>query len=173
MPLEETGEKTGKLKVGIAWAGSPVHKNDNNRSMDLGFFEPLLGVEGCVFYSLQVGDRCRDIGLKRMDEALIDLGKDLSSFAHTAAAVDQLDLVISVDTAVVHLAGALAKPVWTLLPWVPDWRWLLDRDDSPWYPTMRLFRQQAAGDWPGVIQAVVAALRRRLDGGEPDGEPEG
>ena len=103
--------------------------------------------------------------LSGLDGKISDLGKDLGDFADTAAAVGQLDLVITVDTSVAHLAGALGTPVWTLLPWVPDWRWLLDRDDSPWYPTMRLFRQPAAGDWDAVIGEVGAALRDQVEGG--------
>jgi len=159
-----TLDSSGGFKVGLVWAGNPKHKNDANRSVGFEQFQPLLDMEGIDFYSLQVGERSRDIGapgLSGLDGKISDLGKDLGDFADTAAAIGQLDLVITVDTSVAHLAGALAKPVWTLLPWVPDWRWLLDRDDSPWYPTMRLFRQPAAGDWDAVIGEVRAALRDR------------
>ncbi len=151
------------FRVGIGWAGNPEHKNDKNRSIDLGLFAPLLDTEGCTFYSLQVGERRRDIALNGMEGDLIDLGGDLNDFTDTAAVMDQMDLIISVDTSIAHLAGALARPVWTLLPFVPDWRWMLERGDSPWYPTMRLFRQQTHGDWPGVFSGVGAALRQRMD----------
>ena len=161
-------ETSGGFKVGLVWAGNSKHKNDANRSVGFERFQPLLDIKGVDFYSLQVGERSRDIGapgLSGLDGKISDLGKDLGDFADTAAAVGQLDLVITVDTSVAHLAGALGTPVWTLLPWVPDWRWLLDRDDSPWYPTMRLFRQPAAGDWDAVIGEVGAALRDQVEGG--------
>ena len=157
-----------RQKVGLVWAGNSKHKNDANRSVGFERFQPLLDTKGVDFYSLQVGERSRDIGapgLSGLDGKIFDLGKDLGDFADTAAAVGQLDLVITVDTSVAHLAGALGTPVWTLLPWVPDWRWRLDRDDSPWYPTMRLFRQPAAGDWDAVIGEVGAALRDQVEGG--------
>lgn len=162
-------EKTGDLKVGIVWAGNPNHKNDRNRSIDLGLFAPLLDIEGCVFHGLQVGPGEGDIKRLGLGDRIVDTGRKLSDFALTARALEQLDLVISVDTGVVHLAGALARPVWTLLPFVPDWRWLLDRDDSPWYPTMRLFRQTAPGDWQGVFREVEAALSERLGNAGPGG----
>ncbi len=162
-------DSSGGLKVGLVWGGDPKHKNDANRSLGFERFTPLLDMEGVDFYSLQVGERGGDIrnnqALGGLEGKITDLGKGLSDFADTAAAVGQLDLVITVDTSVAHLAGALGAPVWTLLPWVPDWRWLLDRDDSPWYPTMRLFRQPAAGDWDAVIGEVGAALRDQAEGG--------
>lgn len=152
----------GKRKVGIVWAGSPSHKNDQNRSTSLDYFKPLLDVEGFAFYSLQVGDQSQDINYFGLSGALVDLSGDLDDFAATAAVLEKMDLIISVDTSVVHLAGALGKPVWTLLPFVPDWRWLLGRDDSPWYPSMRLFRQNSPGDWQGVFDNVETALRQLL-----------
>ena len=94
----------------------------------------------------------------RENSCPLRITKKTQNFAFTAAAIQQLDLVVTVDTSVAHLAGALGKPVWTLLPYVPDWRWLLDRDDSPWYPSMRLFRQTQAGDWPGVFARASKAL---------------
>ncbi len=152
-------DSSGGLKVGLVWAGNPKHKNDANRSVGFERFQPLLDMEGIDLYSLQVGERGGD------NNKLTDLGKDLGDFADTAAAIGQLDLVITVDTSVAHLAGALGKPVRTLLPWLPDWRWQRDRDDTPWYPTMRLFRQPAAGDWDAVIGEVGAALRDQAEGG--------
>lgn len=147
-------------RVGVVWAGNPGHANDHNRSMPADALVPLLtSADPSVrFFSLQVG------GPPSPDlvaAGLRDVSPALSDFAETAAAVASLDLVISVDTAVAHLAGALAKPVWLLLPHVPEWRWLIDRDDSPWYPTMRLFRQPQPGDWPGLIAGVSAELARQ------------
>lgn len=149
----------GDLKVGLAWAGNPRHSQDRNRSTGLDEMRPILGVPGCRFFSLQVGDRRRDIAENDLADAVVDLGGGFRNFADTAAAIDHLDLVIAVDTAVAHLAGALGKPVWTLLQKIPDWRWLMDREDTPWYPTMRLFRQPAPGDW----ETPIAAVDRWLD----------
>ena len=151
-----------KLKVGIAWAGSPAHKNDQNRSISLPLFKSLLDVEGFAFYGLQVGERSQDIARFGMSESINDLGRTLGNFTATASVMEELDLIISVDTSVAHLAGALGKPVWTLLPFAPDWRWLLGRDDSPWYPSMRLFRQSSPGDWQGVMDNVETALWQSL-----------
>jgi len=109
------------------------------------------------WFSLQVGERAGD--LARLPAGrVVDLSPHLSDFAETAAVVANLDLVIAADTAVVHLAGALGRPCWVMLPFAPDWRWLLDRDDSPWYPSLRLFRQRAPGDWDGVVTDLRRAL---------------
>jgi len=148
-------EQPAGVKVGLAWAGSRAHKNDRNRSLPLAALAPLAQVPGMHFYSLQKAatETAPPPGMK-----IIDLTAELQDFADTAALIANLDLVIAVDTAVAHLAGAMGKPVWTLLPFAPDWRWLLAREDSPWYPTMRLFRQPAIGDWDSVIQQVAQAL---------------
>jgi tetratricopeptide (TPR) repeat protein len=139
------------LKVGLVWAGTTVG------GIDLRLLQPLWDVAGISWFSLQVGDRSGDISF--LDNVKIaDLSPWLADFAETAAAVCQLDLVISVDTSVAHLAGALGRPTWLLLTYAAEWRWLLDRDDSPWYPTARLFRQRQAGDWPGLAREVAAAL---------------
>ncbi|MCI0366430.1 MAG: hypothetical protein L0219_21415 [Phycisphaerales bacterium] len=144
-----------RLKVGIAWTGNARHRNNSQRSCGVSFFRDLIDQHPNVaFYSLQVGE-------SGSHADLFDLGPQLSDWGATAAAISQLDLVISVDTGVAHLAGALAKPVWTLLAYMPDPRWLLDRDDSPWYPTMRLYRQQRYGDWHGVFRQVDEALAAR------------
>lgn len=141
-----------------AWAGNPAHKNDRNRSLALEKLAPLAETPDTVFFSLQKGPQA-DEALNPPDGLnLIDLQNDLPDFHHTAAAIMNLDLVISVDTAVAHLAGALGRPVWTLLPFAPDWRWMLGRTDSPWYPTMRLFRQKQRDDWDSVIREVCGAL---------------
>jgi tetratricopeptide (TPR) repeat protein len=141
------------LRVGLVWAGTTVG------AIDLGSLQPLWGVAGISWFSLQVGDRSGDISL--LDAVKVaDLSPWLTDFAETAAAVSHLDLLISVDTSVAHLAGALGRPTWVVLPYAQDWRWLLDREDSPWYPTARLFRQKTAGDWPAVAREVAAALAR-------------
>jgi len=146
------------LKVGVVWAGSPTHKNDRHRSLKLASLAPLAEVRGVRFVSLQKGDAATEGRTAPAGLELIDVAEELKDFADTAALIANLDLVIAVDTAVVHLAGAMGRPVWTLLPFVPDWRWLLERTDSPWYPTMRLFRQPALGDWDSVIRRVAKEL---------------
>ena len=147
------------FKVGVAWAGKPEHKNDRNRSCPLSVFAPLAQVRGVTFYSLQKGEAARQVADPPEGVTLVDMTAEVTDFAETAALISNLDLVISVDTAVVHLAGAMGKPIWTLLPFVSDWRWLLNREDSPWYPTMRLFRQERLGDWLGVFARVAEALQ--------------
>jgi len=149
------GTKT-RPRIGLVWSGNPKHKNDENRSISLRTLMPLFTVEA-TFVSLQKDVRAADAEALKAG-GLLDFGDALRDFSDTAALVANLDLVISVDTSVAHLAGALATPVWVLLPFVPDWRWLLDRDDSPWYPTARLFRQDATRGWDGVIARVRAAL---------------
>ena len=144
------------LRVGIAWAGNPTHANDRNRSCPAEFLEPLLGVGGCSWFSLQKGRPFPSAWRGRV----VDLAEELQDFAETAAAMQALDLVVAVDTSVAHLAGALGVPVWVMLPFAPDWRWLVDRADSPWYPSARLFRQSAPGDWHSVAESVVSALTR-------------
>ena len=144
------------FRVGMVWGGNPEHTNDAKRSIDPGLLKPLIQIPGVSIYSLQVS---RDGEAKAVfGDAITDLAPELKDFAETAAVIRNMDLVVSVDTAVAHLAGALGHQVWTLLPFMPDWRWLFDRDDSPWYPSMRLFRQKTAGDWPGVIKRLAAAI---------------
>ena len=150
----------GILKVGLVWAGSPTHKNDHHRSCPLAEFLPLLRLPGIAFYSLQKGERSQDLRQLPLECAVHDLEALSQGFGDTALRLDQLDLLISVDTSVAHLAGALGKPVWLLLCQVPDWRWGLDGETTPWYPDMRLFRQTRDGDWAGVITRVVEALER-------------
>jgi tetratricopeptide (TPR) repeat protein len=145
-------------RIGLAWSGRPEHNNDQNRSIDLAsFLAPLQGIDATLV-SLQREVRAADaVGLQERSD-LIHFGKELNDFSDTAALVANMDLVIAVDTSVAHLAGALAKPVWILLPFVPDWRWLLDRDDSPWYPTARLFRQDDSRQWDSAFGRLRAAL---------------
>jgi tetratricopeptide (TPR) repeat protein len=148
-----------KFKVGIVWAGTPLHLNDRARSCRLSDFGVLADVEGVSFYSLQKGRPADQLAAPPAALAITPLGDDLKDFGDTAALIECLDLVISVDTSVVHVAGALGRPVWTLLAKGPDWRWMLDREDSPWYPTMRLFRQQQLANWQPVLARVADELK--------------
>jgi len=136
-------------RIGLVWAGSPTHKDDVNRSIAPQRLVPLLARSGVEWLSLQYGHE-----VTRLPLGTTDLAAGLRDFADTAAVICHLDLVIAVDTAVLHLAAALGRPAWGLLPFAPDWRWLLDRDDSPWYPGLRLFRQDHRGDWDGVVQRL-------------------
>jgi ADP-heptose:LPS heptosyltransferase len=149
------------LKVGLCWTGSSIHRNDRNRSILVERLKPLLNVDGTTIVSLQKGTVASDLAAVAGAAEIIDAGPQLHDFADTAALVANLDLVISADTSVAHLAGAVGSPVWTLIPFAPDWRWLLDREDSPWYPTMRLFRQPGIGAWEPVIERVAEELRLR------------
>jgi tetratricopeptide (TPR) repeat protein len=144
-------------RIGLAWAGNAKHIRDRERSIDPGKLLPLLDVDA-TFVSLQKEVRTADMETLKRGSNIIHFGNELDGFSDTAALISHLDLVISVDTAVAHLAGALGKPVWILLTHVPDWRWLLDRDDSPWYPTARLFRQSKTREWNSVITRVRDAL---------------
>jgi tetratricopeptide (TPR) repeat protein len=144
-----------RLRVGLAWAGNQGAKGDL-RTRSIGVFAPLAAVEGVKFFSLQKGDGSEQPPPAGMN--LADFSGELSDFADTAALVRNLDLVVTVDTSIAHLAGALARPVWVLIPFMADFRWLHKRTDSPWYPTMRLFRQATFGDWPSVISRNVEAL---------------
>jgi len=149
------------LKVGLVWSGSKSHKNDRNRSCKLSDFAPFAGITGVRYFSLQK-EAVDTAGAEPPKGMQMEyLGTGLNDFYDTAAAIMNMDLVITVDTAVAHLAGSLGRPVWTLLPYVPDWRWMLNRDDTPWYPTMRLFRQPGIRDWESVIQQISIELRKR------------
>ncbi|MBI4657443.1 MAG: tetratricopeptide repeat protein [Verrucomicrobia bacterium] len=151
-----------RRKIGLAWAGSPLHGRDRSRSISFRKLRPILSIDSAVFFSLQVGAANRELSDIPEGRQVVNLEPQLTDFAVTASAIEQLDLVICVDTAVAHLAGALGKPVWVLLPYAPDWRWLLGREDSPWYPTMRLFRQPRRGDWDAVIEGASVALRQGI-----------
>jgi tetratricopeptide (TPR) repeat protein len=152
------GGITGR-KVGLVWAGSKTHRNDRNRSIAASQLAALAAIPGVCFVSLQKDATPEQIAELNLGPKLIDHTADLHDFADTAGLIANLDLVISVDTSVAHLAGGMGKPVWLLLPFDPDWRWLLDREDSPWYPTMRLFRQREAENWSDVIARIADALR--------------
>jgi len=148
-----------RFNVGLVWAGKPTHRNDRNRTAGIEPFIGLLGTPGCAFHSLQVGPRTADIQATGCTGLMRDHTDAIENFADTAALVSALDLVISVDTSVCHLAGALGKKCWVVLPYTPDWRWLMERDDSPWYPALRLFRQESFGDWPSVFARISAELK--------------
>ena len=152
------GPRDTRLKVGLVWRGNPQHQNDRQRSLPLASLEPLFAVPDVAFYNLQVAPGPQFVGEAASQPTLIPLEGLLRDFAGTASVVVQLDLVIAADTSVAHLAGALGRPAWVLLPFAPDWRWLLARADSPWYPTLRLFRQPAPGDWAAVVRCVRDAL---------------
>ncbi len=143
-------------RIGLVWEGSSTHPNDKNRSMPARRLAPLAEVNGVSFISLQKLART----LPPDNLKMLDRTTELLDFSDTAALIANLDLVITVDTAVAHLAGAMGKPVWILIPSVPDWRWMLGREDSPWYPTARLFRQEVPGDWGGVVRRVCEELAR-------------
>lgn len=149
----------GERKVGLVWASQSKHRTAAAKSIPLAAMAPLAGVPGVRFYGLQKGEAARQATRAPEGMHLIDLSGDLADFSDTAAVLANLDLVISVDTAVAHLAGAMGRPAWTLLKFAPDWRWLLDRNDCPWYPTMRLFRQRRTGDWREAILETAEALR--------------
>jgi Flp pilus assembly protein TadD len=151
-----TGHGTGRRHVALAWRGS--QGGPWNRDIPLPALRPLLQRADCVFHIAQVDLTSEDRALLAEHPAVIDHSAALADFADTAALLAQMDLVITCDTALAHLAGALGRPVWTLLPLGADYRWMMQRDDSPWYPTMRLFRQAALRDWDGVVAAVGAAL---------------
>lgn len=156
-------ERIGRLAVpdsircGLVWAGRPQYKADASRSLRLAALDPLSKVPGVSFFSLQVGEATREIAGSLCDP--VDLSDGLTDFAETAAAMENLDLIVTVDTAVAHLAGALGRPVWLLLPRNCDWRWLKDREDSPWYPTARLFRQRVRGDWSDPVASMFKELQ--------------
>jgi tetratricopeptide (TPR) repeat protein len=146
------------FRVGVVWSGNPTHKDDHNRSIAFTRLAPLFDVPGVQLVSLQKELREADAQALASEPRMHDSGRHFDDFADTAAATALVDLVIAVDTSVAHLAGALGKPVWVLLPFCPDWRWLTERDDSPWYPTARLFRQSRIGDWDSVIAQVTGEL---------------
>ena len=150
-------------KIGIAWQGRPTHRGDRQRSIPLIQFARLARIEGVRLVSLQKGpgtDQLRELGGQfAIADLESRLGDDAESFANIAAVMKSIELVICCDTAIAHLAGALGVPVWVALPLDPDWRWLLEREDSPWYPTMRLFRQQRVGDWETVLERMACQIQ--------------
>jgi hypothetical protein len=147
--------RDGHLKVGLVWGGNKYSLN-SNRSMRLAEMKALFEIPDVSLYSLQVG---ADAGQLTECPGILNLGKDINDFADTAAIIAQLDLVVTIDTSVAHLAGALGAPTWVMLKYSPDWRWFLNRTDSPWYSTIRLFRQQQPGNWCSVVTDVATELK--------------
>jgi hypothetical protein len=166
--LAAQGQSAAKPKVGLVWAGNPrlampeANRADRQRSIAFDQLAPLFESTDCEFYSLQKGhEAIRQLRRSALRGRVVDWTNDLKDFADTAAFIANLDLVITVDTSVAHVVGALGKPFWLLNRFNTCWRWLLDRNDSPWYPTARIFRQPRPGDWSAVIETVGSELRRR------------
>jgi len=159
--------RPGGVRIGICWAGNSAHQNDRNRSMPLERLVPVFSIPGLDIVSLQKDVTAADAEALRA-HGVVQLGQEFGDFADTAAVIAMLDLVIAVDTSVAHLAGAMGKAVALLVPFSPDYRWLLQRADSPWYPTMRLFRQSKLRDWTDPVErlrqelVVVANRGRRV-----------
>jgi Tfp pilus assembly protein PilF len=156
-----------ECRVGLVWASQSGHRTAAAKSVALRELAQLCEVPGVRFYSLQLGAAARERETAPTGMRIADLSAQLADFSESAAAIENLDLVISVDTAAAHLAGAMGRPVWTLLKFAPDWRWLLGREDSPWYPTMRLFRQESPGDWRQPVARVQESLRALAAGRAP------
>lgn len=150
-----------RFTIGIIWAGNPKHTDDHNRSLTLRTISPLFELKNSCFFSLQLGNVVDDI--HDFKENIVDLTGELKDFADTAAFMEALDFIVSVDTATVHLAGALNRPGAALLPFMPDWRWLLERNDSPWYPSLHLFRQPSPGDWQSVVSVLKEYLEQQIN----------
>jgi hypothetical protein len=150
------------IRVGIVWSGARKLKALLNRSCPFDVIMRLQGIPGVTLFSLQVGDAAAELQTLPRSLRPVDLTQGIVDMADTGAIISHLDLIISIDTAVAHLCGAMGKPVWILLPRMADWRWMLEREDSPWYPTMRLFRQKTAGDWSGLMADVRSALTSRV-----------
>jgi hypothetical protein len=161
---ERLGTQT-RLRVGIAWSGNPNHLNDHNRSIPLEELLPRLS-DSFEWVSIQKFIRADEQALLA-ESNVRHFGDEIKDFADTAALLQCLDVVVSVDTSVAHLAGAVGRPIWIMVPYLPDWRWLLERDDNPWYPTARLFRQTHAGEWSDVFDRIEAALHALLAGATP------
>ncbi len=152
----------GVKRIGLAWTGRPTHPNDRRRSVPLSQLLPLADAGPAAFVSLQKPMPARDLDTIERFPGMTDLSADLTDFGETAALMENLDLVVTVDTSMGHLAGALNKPAWILIPKAADWRWLLNRDDSPWYPSVRLFRQPKPGEWAEPLARMRAALAAEL-----------
>jgi hypothetical protein len=149
-------------RIALAWSGRSTHANDRNRSMTLAELEPLIVRTDLRFISVQREVRSTDTARLAADRRIAHIGDELADFADTAAVLSAVDFLICVDTSVAHVAGALGRPAFVLLPFQPDWRWGLDREASPWYPSLRLLRQERPGDWAGVIERASAALSAAL-----------
>jgi hypothetical protein len=147
------------LRVGLIWAGNTAHTDDTSRSTSLASFEPLGSVPGVALVALQKGPSQAQAAGYYGRAPLVSLGPEIRNFDDTMAVLEAIDVLVSVDTGVVHLAGAMGRPTWVLLPYAPDWRWLIGRSDSPWYPSIRLFRQPTPNAWAPAVEQIVASLR--------------
>jgi len=159
--VEAWRRRIGQAKarnVGLVWGGNPDYRFERRRGLPLAKLAPLASVGGVALFSLQRGPQAAELESLPSGFRVENIEAADNQITDTAAILANLDLVVTVDTMVAHLAGAMARPVWTLLPYSPDWRWMQDREDSPWYPTMRLFRQPRPGDWDSVIERVAAEL---------------
>jgi hypothetical protein len=154
--------KKNRLRVGLVWSGTTIHKNDHNRSIPLKALKLFLDLP-IEWHCLQKEIRVDDVAFIASNGKIADYRDLLNDFSDTAALIEEMDFIITVDTSVAHLAGALGKEVWILLPYAPDFRWLLARDDSPWYPSAKLFRQPETGDWDSVIRKIENALKDRVE----------
>jgi hypothetical protein len=148
----------GMRRVGLVWAGRPDHPFDFARSASLRALAPLGDAAGVAWVALQVGAAAAQVGASAWRAPLVNLGPEIASYADTMAVLDALDLVVTVDTSVAHVAGAMGRPCWLMLARRPDWRWGLAGEETAWYPSVRLFRQKKLGDWAGVARDVVRAL---------------
>jgi hypothetical protein len=155
----------GFRRIGVIWAGRPTHNNDRNRSALLTDFLPIANVPGIALLALQKGPKTGQAGEYYGRAPLINVGAEIQDYDDTMAILENLERLVTVDTSVAHLAGAMGRPVWIMLPRAPDWRWLLEREDSPWYPTVRLFRQTQVRRWDDVAQRIAAALRQQGSAG--------
>jgi hypothetical protein len=153
----------GYRRVGLVWAGRPKHNNDRNRSAMLATFAPLAALRGIALVSLQKGPSTAQAGGYFGRAPLINIGAEISDYDDTMAILQCLDVLVTVDTSVGHLAGAMDRPVWIMVARTPDWRWLLGRSDSPWYKSVRLFRQSTAGRWDKPIAEIAACLQEQLE----------
>jgi hypothetical protein len=154
--------KKNTLRVGISWQGSPTNINDRNRSIELQHFLDILNIENVKFFSLQKNTGQKQIVKNSLSQKIVDWSNDFNQFTDTSALIQNLDLVISVDTSIAHISGSMGKPTLVLLEKIPDFRWMLDRKDSPWYPAIKLFRQQNQGDWQTVISEVKKELENLI-----------
>jgi tetratricopeptide (TPR) repeat protein len=147
-------------RIGLVWAGNPAHQHDQTRSIDLARLQALANVREVAFVAMQLGRAQAQAGAFFGRAPIVNIGPEIGSFDDTMAILEALDLLISVDTSVVHLAGAMGRPVWVLLAHCADWRWLTGRESSPWYPALRLFRQSTPGGWEAIVDQVADALGR-------------
>jgi hypothetical protein len=155
---------SGLRRIGLVWAGRPTHRNDRNRTVRLATLAALADLRGTALVSLQKGDAAAQVAQYQGHAPLIDAGAEIIDYEDTAAIIANLDMVVTVDTSVAHLAGAMGRRAWVLIPYAADWRWLQDRTDSPWYPSLRLFRQTQSRRWDEVMAAMVAELKEASPG---------